>query len=108
MPRRRRHDDHDNHEAWAIPYGDLITLLLAFFVVMYSMSSINEGKYRVLSDSLATAFQGARKAMVPINVGEERTGKGGDAPLRGVSPTTLLKLPNVRPFPEAETSGNTR
>jgi chemotaxis protein MotB len=108
MARKRRQEDRFNHEAWAIPYGDLITLLLAFFVVMYSMSSINEGKYRVLSDSLAAAFQGARKTMVPINVGQERGNKGGDAPLQGVSPTMLLKLPNVRPFPEAETSSRTR
>ena len=56
---RRRHDDHENHEAWAIPYGDLVTLLLAFFVVMYAMSTVNEGKYRVLSDSLSEAFNGA-------------------------------------------------
>ena len=57
MARRRRHEEHDNHEAWAIPYGDLVTLLLAFFVVMYAMSTVNEGKYRVLSDSLNEAFQ---------------------------------------------------
>jgi chemotaxis protein MotB len=59
MPRRRRHEEHENHEAWAIPYGDLVTLLLAFFVVMYAMSTVNEGKYRVLSDSLSEAFNGA-------------------------------------------------
>jgi len=49
MARRQAHEEHQNHEAWAIPYGDLITLLLAFFVVMYAVSSVNEGKYRVLS-----------------------------------------------------------
>jgi len=59
MSRRKRHEEHENHEAWAIPYGDLVTLLLAFFVVMYAMSSVNEGKYRVLSDSLSEAFSGA-------------------------------------------------
>jgi chemotaxis protein MotB len=59
MSRRRRHEEHENHEAWAIPYGDLVTLLLAFFVVMYAMSTVNEGKYRVLSDSLSEAFNGA-------------------------------------------------
>jgi chemotaxis protein MotB len=59
MSRRRRHDEHESHEAWAIPYGDLVTLLLAFFVVMYAMSTVNEGKYRVLSDSLSEAFNGA-------------------------------------------------
>ncbi|HTP39024.1 MAG TPA: flagellar motor protein MotD [Steroidobacteraceae bacterium] len=56
--RRRRHEEHENHEAWAIPYGDLVTLLLAFFVVMYAISSVNNGKYRVLSASLNAAFRG--------------------------------------------------
>lgn len=58
MARRKHHEEHQNHEAWAIPYGDLVTLLLAFFVVMYAMSTVNEGKYRVLSDSLNEAFNG--------------------------------------------------
>ena len=57
MARRKKHDEHLNHEAWAIPYGDLITLLLAFFVVMYAISTLNEGKYRVLSDALVMAFR---------------------------------------------------
>lgn len=58
MPRRRKHhDEHENHERWLVSYADFITLLFAFFVVMYSLSSINEGKYRVLSDSLVSAFR---------------------------------------------------
>src|SRR5687768_16753726 len=78
MARRHKHEEHQNHEAWAIPYGDLITLLLAFFVVMYAMSSVNEGKYRVLSDSLVAAFQGAPKTLQPIQVGEKQVGSGAD------------------------------
>jgi len=78
MPRRRRHEEHLNHEAWAIPYGDLVTLLLAFFVVMYAISSVNEGKYRVLSDSLFAAFRGAPRTMEPIQVGEKQVGSGAD------------------------------
>jgi len=78
MARRHKHEEHANHEAWAIPYGDLITLLLAFFVVMYAMSSVNEGKYRVLSDSLVAAFQGAPKTLEPIQVGEKQAGPGTD------------------------------
>jgi len=65
--RRRRHDDHANHEAWAIPYGDLVTLLLAFFVVMYSISSVNTGKYRQLSVSLVQAMQGAPDAAQQVD-----------------------------------------
>ena len=49
--------DSDNHERWLVSYADFITLLFAFFVVMYAISSVNEGKYRVLSDSLTSAFQ---------------------------------------------------
>ena len=78
MARKHKHEEHANHEAWAIPYGDLITLLLAFFVVMYAMSSVNEGKYRVLSDSLVAAFQGAPKTLMPIQVGEKQVGSGAD------------------------------
>lgn len=69
MAKKAKHEDHINHEAWAIPYGDLITLLLAFFVVMYSMSSVNEGKYRVLADSLNAAFGGPPRSPSPIQVG---------------------------------------
>lgn len=45
-----------NHDRWMVSYADFITLLFAFFVVMYSISSVNEGKYRTLSDSLGEAF----------------------------------------------------
>jgi chemotaxis protein MotB len=78
MGRRHKHEEHANHEAWAIPYGDLITLLLAFFVVMYAMSSVNEGKYRVLSDSLVAAFNGSPKTLEPIQVGEQQMGPGAE------------------------------
>ena len=57
MSRRRRHaDEHVNHERWLVSYADFITLLFAFFVVMYSISSINEGKYRVISQALVGVF----------------------------------------------------
>ncbi len=57
--RRRRHeaDEHENHERWLVSYADFITLLFAFFVVMYALSSINEGKYRIMSDSISSAFR---------------------------------------------------
>ena len=67
---RRRHsllDEHANTESWAIPYGDLVTLLLAFFVVMYATSTANEGKYRVLSDALNAAFAGAPRTIAIAN-----------------------------------------
>jgi chemotaxis protein MotB len=55
--RRREADDPENHDRWLVSYADFITLLFAFFVVMYGISSINEGKYRVMSDSIVFAFR---------------------------------------------------
>ena len=56
MVRRRREDVHVNQERWLISYADFITLLFAFFVVMYSISQVNDSKYRVLSDTFIEAF----------------------------------------------------
>lgn len=49
-------DSADNNDRWLVSYADFITLLFAFFVVMYSISSVNEAKYRSLTHSLGTAF----------------------------------------------------
>ena len=71
MSRRKKHEEHENLERWLVSYADFITLLFAFFVVMYSISSINEGKYRVLSDSISSAFTGQPAAAIkPIKMGE--------------------------------------
>jgi chemotaxis protein MotB len=99
MARKKKHEEHVNAEAWAIPYGDLVTLLFALFTVMYAMSSVNEGKFRVLSDSMIAAFHGAPKSMQPINVGAKQAGKGGDKALVGVSPTVLLKVKDEKQTP---------
>lgn len=72
MARRRNHEEHENHERWLVSYADFITLLFAFFVVMYSISSINEGKYKVLSESLVGVFSEPERAIKPIPIGDEK------------------------------------
>ncbi|MBA3998423.1 MAG: flagellar motor protein MotD [Candidatus Accumulibacter sp.] len=57
MARRKQEEEHENHERWMVSYADFLTLLFAFFVVMYAISSVNEGKYRVLSESIVSAFR---------------------------------------------------
>jgi chemotaxis protein MotB len=99
MARKKKHEDHVNHEAWAIPYGDLVTLLFALFTVMYAMSSVNEGKFRVLSDAMIAAFNGAPKTMRPVNMGEPEPGKGGDKPLIGINPTALIRINAAEDMP---------
>lgn len=69
--RRHQEEEHENHERWLVSYADFITLLFAFFVVMYALSSINEGKYRIMSDSISSAFRnipgGSSGAQVAVN-----------------------------------------
>jgi chemotaxis protein MotB len=62
MARRPKRAEHDNHERWMVSYADFITLLFAFFVVMYGISSVNEGKYKVFSVSVNQAFGANGKA----------------------------------------------
>ncbi|OZG72866.1 flagellar motor protein MotD [Hahella sp. CCB-MM4] len=71
MRRKPRHDDSHSHERWLVSYADFITLLFAFFVVMYSVSSVNEGKYKVLSETLEGVFNATQKSMNPIQVGQQ-------------------------------------
>lgn len=69
--RRASREDAEHHERWLVSYADFITLLFAFFVVMYAISSLNEGKYKVLAESLESAFQEPpQKVLDPIQVGE--------------------------------------
>lgn len=92
MARKPKHEERENHERWLISYADFITLLFAFFVVMYSISSINEGKYRVLSDALVAAFRNAPQSLQPIQVGEFVR-----SPVN--ANTSVIKNPNVVDLP---------
>ena len=93
MSRRRRRDEETtNHERWIVSYADFITLLFAFFVVMYSISSVNEGKYRVLSQTLTDAFQDPARSLDPVQIGE-LTRKQGNIAGKD-SGTTMIELPD--------------
>ncbi len=84
-------EEHENHERWLVSYADFITLLFAFFVVMYAISSVNEGKYRVLAESLDQAFkEPAQKTLDPIQIGE---------PPKTVNPLDAL-VPSGKPVTE--------
>ncbi|QSX77592.1 flagellar motor protein MotD [Agrilutibacter solisilvae] len=110
MARRHQHEEHANHEAWAIPYGDLVTLLLAFFVVMYAISSVNEGKYRVMADALNSAFGGPPRTIAPVRLGQTQLqGSNFDRPSMqtaaaktgpaAVSPVSVVRVRQVLDMP---------
>jgi len=102
--RRKKAEEHTNHERWLVSYADFITLLFAFFVVMYAVSSVNEGKYRVLSNTLTEAFQEPTRSMNPIQIGELQRLSGtllGDTPSQAPVETESRAGPEVL-APESE------
>ena len=56
MARRPKRAEHDNLDRWMVSYADFVTLLFAFFVVMYGISTVNEGKYKVFGAAINKAF----------------------------------------------------
>jgi chemotaxis protein MotB len=57
MSRRKRHEEHANHERWLVSYADFITLLFAFFVVMFASSQVDKRKAGKVALSVQVAFQ---------------------------------------------------
>ncbi len=56
MARKKRHPEHENHERWLVSYADFITLLFAFFVVMFATSQTDKGKTAQMEESMRKAL----------------------------------------------------
>ncbi len=56
MAKKAKHEEHENLERWLVSYADFITLLFTFFVMMYAISAVNTGKYKVLSNAIVATF----------------------------------------------------
>lgn len=72
---KHKHEEHENHERWLVSYADFITLLFAFFVVMYSVSAVNEGKFRTVSESIKAALHPVvhqEASSLAFNIGQSR------------------------------------
>ena len=81
------HEEHVNHEAWVIPYADLLTLLMAMFIALFAMSTVDMDKFKSLSIGFNEALGGG-----DLSTGVFDPSEGGDGPLdgegNGVSPQT--------------------
>lgn len=73
--KKQRHDDHADTHRWVISYADFITLLFAFFVVMYAISSVNVSKYRSMSEGMQSAFNKDAKQKAPTEVKTPKSGQ---------------------------------
>ncbi len=87
--RRKKHEEHENHERWLVSYADFITLLFAFFVVMFATSQTDKAKAQAVSDSVKEALEGkSMSAIVKVILGgvvdkkgqgnKQKNGPGGD------------------------------
>jgi chemotaxis protein MotB len=88
LDRRRKPPDHENHERWLVSYADFITLLFAFFVVMFASSQTDKSKAKQISEAVEKALADGKSVGVPPAVAKILGGaiddKGqGNAQMRG-------------------------
>ena len=90
MARKHRKEHHEEHvdESWLVPYADILTLLLALFIVLFASAQVDQKKLDVLAQSFSAAFQTG---------GASGTGNNADAILQ-----------NVRTVPQHMTDGQTK
>jgi len=65
MAKKKKHKHHDEHmdESWLVPYADLLTLVLALFIVLFAMSSVDAQKFQRVAKSLNAAFDGGTSVL---------------------------------------------
>jgi len=87
LERRRNPPEHPNHERWLVSYADFITLLFAFFVVMFASSQTDKSKAKQISEAVAKALDGKSAGVTPAVakiLGGTIEDKGqGNAQMRG-------------------------
>jgi chemotaxis protein MotB len=111
VARRKKQAEHENHERWLVSYADFITLLFAFFVVMFATAQGDKGKAAQVSESVKKALEGGQvSSMVKEMFGGSVNNTGqGNAMMKGPGGSNKLaddkKKPD-RPISELTTSMN--
>jgi chemotaxis protein MotB len=102
--RRRGHDDHESEHAderWLVSYADMITLLMAMFLVMWSMASVNTTKFESLAASLKEAFSGK---ILPGGEAVMQPGSASEAE----KPAPQPPIPSIVPSTDSSQSDGSR
>jgi len=102
VARKKKHAEHANHERWLVSYADFITLLFAFFVVMFASSQTDKAKAQRISEAVTDALdKGGVKAIVHEVLGGTVDDKGvGNAMMKGPGGSQPKNVPNTPPPPE--------
>ena len=83
MARKKKHAEHPNHERWLVSYADFITLLFAFFVVMFATSQVDKAKAKQVSESVTQAFEGQKMTAMFVSMLGKSNEKGKPTLMRG-------------------------
>lgn len=89
-------EEHENEERWLVSFADMMTLLFALFMVLFSISSVNTSKFEALQKSLNDAFSGA-----VLDGGKSMLNSGSDADDTEQS-SVQPPLPSLRPLTEIQ------
>jgi len=109
MARERKKPEEPNELRWLTTYGDVVTLLLAFFVMLYAISQVDQAKFQLFVSGLADPFhnpavsEGLLSAGTGL-VGEDLGDGSSDLETFG-APALLDGLPDVRTIDETAQSG---
>jgi chemotaxis protein MotB len=82
MARKKKEHAHENHERWLLTYADMITLLVAFFIMLYAMSVMNQHKFEQVALSVRSGFGGNLTHQAPSLL----DGEGVNTPRNALSP----------------------
>jgi len=91
MSKKKKHPEHVNHERWLVSYADFITLLFAFFVVLFASSQADKKKESQLSSAMQSAFKPlgvfeAHSKTPPLTTGASAA--SGESPIALPAPAT--------------------
>ena len=91
---KKRKEKAENSERWLLTYSDLITLLMVFFVVLYSASNINQKKYEQLANSMSSAFTGGT-GIGGAGIGQGEGNSSSEGELKPLVQTEEEKLQGI-------------
>jgi chemotaxis protein MotB len=97
---RQREEKKPNHERWIISYADFTTLLLATFVVMYAVSTINSSKFQQMSEAFSTVFVGRHETIKDAGMAAPHKAPFDNMP-RPVHTPIITLDPQIKKLPPA-------
>lgn len=91
MKKAKKHEPHEEHidESWLLPYSDLMTLLLALFITLFSMSSLDAAKFEQMASALSSALNGGSGVLDHTSMNPDTP--GADLGKNKQEPTEITK-----------------